>query len=341
MAGTEELAESKKPIILAVVVSGLLGRAQDRQEDSLQINPTIQRSPLQTWNLLSRRIQGTVRIFTCTDAPLPYSKIIAGRWVFESHSQFARLRTCLQFIEPDLTQPRHTSYLRLRPDSLVLGGLPSFVLRRPEPDAVYARWRYYSYSHVRGQLRDSMECGTCDQWCECAQRKYGQVLFHTNGSDCGVPTDRTFFFGRNALQQVIRALRNYSVPDNHPARSPEIQSDHCVHIGRMVETGFGRVLEDEGLRLLSLPFRHALQRELQLDTPSWRSVACMLAWGDKPISCNEPCYDPSWRDNRTSVGFMTGQWRGCNPVNKRDELFVNKPRIAVDKPRLPVRPPWR
>ena len=173
----------------------------------------------------------------------------------------------------------------------------------------------------------------------------GQVLFHTNGSDCGVPTDRTFFFGRNALQQVIRALRNYSAPDNHPARSPEIQNDHCVHIGRMVETGFGRVLEDEGLRLLSLPFRHALQRELQLDTPSWRSVACMLAWGDKPISCNEPCYGPSWRDNRTSVGFMTGQWRGCNPVNKRDELSVNKPRIPVDKPRLPVGPrlqaPWR
>ena len=313
-----ELVERKQPIALALVVSGLLRRHSPRHgSDSFQMNPILQSSPIQTWSLLSQRTQGVVRIFTCTDAPLAPSEHVAGRWVFESHSQFARLLTCLQFIEPNLAQPRHTSYLRLRPDSLVLGGLPPFVLNRPHPDAVYARWRYYDHSHVRGQLRDSMECGACDQWCECAQRKYGQVLFHTNGSDCGVPTDRTFFFGRSALQSVIRALRNYSKPDGHPARSPELQSDHCVNVGRMVETGFGRVLEDEGLRLLSLPFRHALQRELQLNTPKWKSVTCMLAWGENPISCDQPCNDLG--SNRTrvrAVGFMKAQWQGCNPVNK-------------------------
>ena len=116
------------------------------------MNPILQSSPIQTWSLLSQRTQGVVRIFTCTDAPLAPSEHVAGRWVFESHSQFARLLTCLQFIEPNLAQPRHTSYLRLRPDSLVLGGLPPFVLNRPHPDAVYARWRYYDHSHVRGSF---------------------------------------------------------------------------------------------------------------------------------------------------------------------------------------------
>ena len=324
--------ERKPHHVLAVLVCGTVGRA-GKHEDPLQVNPALQRSPMQTWHSLARNTRGSVRIFSCTNAPLAglLPVALAGQWVFESQSQFARLLTCLQHVEPDLARPRHTAYLRLRPDSLVLGELPTPLLREPAQDAVYARWRYYDNAHVRGQLRDAMDCGTCDQWCECAQRKYGQVLFKTNRSDCGTLTDRVFLFGGGALPPLLRALRNYSNPDaDHPSRSPLLQSDRCVQAGRMVETGFGRVLEDEGLRLLPLPFRHVLSRELQPDTPSWESKACMLAWGDEPVRCDQPCHDPSWRGNRTHVGpgpFLAScPWRGCNPTNKPQ--IVKKPPIV-------------
>ena len=256
--------------LLAVVASG---QARDYHVS----NPVVGHTPVQSWPLLAplnHHHGRALRIFACTDAPLPPGPVpLAGQWVFDSPSQFSRLLACLELVEPDLARPRHSAYLRLRPDSLVLGRLPPSLLREPEPDAVYVRWRVYSNAHVKQtQLRDSMECGMCDQWCECAQRKYGQVLFHTNGS-CGVPTDKVFLFGPNALLPMARALRNYSLPDaSHPARSPETHSDHCVDAGRMVETGFGRVLEDEGLRLLPLPLRITLNRELQSDVPSWRSA---------------------------------------------------------------------
>ena len=221
--------------VLAVVVSGTVSRHVSRHEDPLEVNPALQRSPMQTWHSLSRNTRGSVRIFSCTNAPLAglLPVALAGQWVFESQSQFARLLTCLQFVEPDLARPRHTAYLRLRPDSLVLSELPTALLQEPAQDAVYARWRYYDIAHVRGQLRDAMNCGVCDKGCECAQRKCGQVLFKTNNhSDCGTPTDRVFLFGGGALPPLLRALRNYSNPDtDHPSRSPLLhETGRCVYI---------------------------------------------------------------------------------------------------------------
>ena len=302
------------PPPLALVVSGTLTRAH-RHENPLEVNPVLGRSPAQSWGALG------ARVYLCTDGPLlghaPVA--LAGQWAFASQGQFARLLACLRRVEPNPFRPRHSAYLRLRPDSLLLGALPADLLRRPlAPDVVYARWRVYAHGHVRNQVRDAMECGVCDQWCECAQRKYGQVLFKTNGSDCGVPTDRVFLFGSGALPSVVRALRNYSHPEaDHPLRSPLLQPHRCAEAGRMIEVGFGRVLEEVGLRLLPLPLRHVLAHELQPDTPSWASKACMLSWGVAPIRCSRPCRDPTGTGRNNSwMGPLVGTWRGCNPVNK-------------------------
>ena len=302
---------------LALVVSGTRTRTH-RHEHPLEVNPVLGRSPAQSWGAVTT---SHARVYLCTDAPLrgraPVA--LAGRWVFASQGQFARLLACLRRVEPNPFRPRHSAYLRLRPDSLLLGALPADLLRRPlAPDVVYARWRVYDYGHVRNQVRDAMECGVCDQWCECAQRKYGQVLFKTNGSDCGVPTDRVFLFGSGALPSVVRALRNYSHPEaDHPLRSPLSQPHRCVQAGRMIEVGFGRVLEDAGLRLLPLRLRHVLAHELQPDTPRWASKACMLDWGVAPVGCGRPCRDPTGSLNRSRPGLLAGAWRGCNPVDRQ------------------------
>ena len=297
---------------LALVVSGTLTRTH-RHEHPLEVNPVLGRSPAQSWDAFG------ARLYLCTDAPLrgraPVA--LAGQWVFASQGQFARLLACLRRVEPNPFRPRHSAYLRLRPDSLLLGALPADLLLRPlAPDVVYARWRVYNYGHVRNQIRDAMECGVCDQWCECAQRKYSQVLFKSNGSDCGVPTDRVFLFGNGALPPLLRALRNYSNPDaDHPLRSPLSQPHRCAEAGRMIEVGFGRALEDVGLWLLPLPLRHVLAHELQPDTPSWASKACMLSWSAAPVGCSRPCHDTGTL-NRSHPGLLTGAWRGCNPVNR-------------------------
>ena len=296
---------------LALVVSGTITRTQ-RHEDPLEVNPVLGRSPAQSWGALG------ASVYLCTDAPLlgraPVA--LAGQWGFASENQFARLLACLRRVEPNPFRPRHSAYLRLRPDSLLLGALPA-DLRPLAPDVVYARWRIYDYGHVRAQVRDAMECGVCDQWCECAQRKYSQVLFKSNGSDCGVPTDRVFLFGSGALPPLLRALRNYSNPGfDHPLRSPSSQPHRCAQAGRMVEVGFGRALEDVGLRLLPLPLRHVLAHELQPDTPSWASKACMLDWGAAPVGCSRPCRGPMGALNHSKLGLLAGEWRGCNPVNR-------------------------
>ena len=302
-----------QPRQLALVVSGTLTRTH-RHEHPLEINPVFGKSPAQSWRAM------TARIYLCTDAPLlgraPVA--LAGQWVYESKNQFVRLLDCLRRVEPDAFRPMHSAYLRLRPDSLLLGALPADLLQRPlAPDVVYARWRVYDYGRVRAQFRDAMECGACDQWCECAQRKYGQVLFKSNGSDCGVPTDRVFLFGSDALPLLLRALRSYNNPSlDHPLRSPLSQPHRCAEAGRMIEVGFGRALEDARLRLRPLPLRHVLAHELQPDTPSWASKACMLDWGAMPIGCSRPCHDPTWKRNRSRLGVLAGAWRGCNPVNR-------------------------
>lgn len=297
---------------LALVVSGTLTRTY-RHEHPLKVNSVLGKSPAQSWSAIG------ARVYLCTDAPLPgHAPVaLAGQWVFASQGQFARLRTCLLLVEPDSFRPMHSAYLRLRPDSLVLGALPVDLLRPLSPNVVYVRWRIYDHGHVRAQVRDAMECGVCDQWCECAQRKYGQVLFKSNGSDCGVPTDRVFLFGSGALPPLLRALHNYSNPDaDHPLRSPSSQPHRCAVAGRMIEVGFGRALEDVGLRLLPLSLRHVLAHELQPDTPSWASKACMLDWDAAPMGCSRPCHGSMRTPTRSQLGLLTGEWRGCNPVNR-------------------------
>jgi hypothetical protein len=311
---------------LALVVSGTLTRTY-RHEDPLKVNSVLGKSPAQSWSAID------ARVYLCTDAPLRGRSPIAlaGQWVVTSDNQFERLLVCLRLVEPDAFRPMHSSYLRLRPDSLLLGTLPTNLLLRPlAPDVVYARWRIYSYGHVRAQVRDAMECGACDQWCECAQRKYGQVLFKPNGSDCGVPTDRVFLFGSRALPPLLRALRNYSNPDfDHPLRSPFSQPHRCAEAGRMIEVGFGRALEDVGLRLRPLSLRHVLAHELQPDTPSWASKACMLSWSDAPVGCGRPCRGHTAETlNRSQPGVLTGAWRGCNPVDRP----AGGPRLARAAP---------
>ena len=54
MAGTEELAESKKPIILAVVVSGLLGRARRTGKKIFSDKPNHSAEPLTGVEQLSK-----------------------------------------------------------------------------------------------------------------------------------------------------------------------------------------------------------------------------------------------------------------------------------------------
>ena len=190
-----------------------------------------------------------------------------------------------------------------------MGRLPHDLLNHPNPRSVYVRWRMYHPDHVRKQTRDSMECGSCEQWCECAQRKYGQVLFKASG-DCGTPTDKVFYFGNYSIAAMIRSLNDYRDPSGHPSRNAAYDKNHCVVAGRMVESGLGRVFEDHDLVLRPLSLRHALQRDIQLTTPSWASVSCMRTWSSDTVSCSRPCMPR----NATS-GLLRGRWNGCNPVN--------------------------
>ena len=298
---------------VAVLVSGLVGRSErDRQFDIFGVNPVLGHSPIQSWRMwLGKEAQ----IYTCTDLPLPPTRVLAGQFVFESASQFDRLRQCIERVEPDVLHARYTAYLRLRPDSMLLGPLPRNLLDRPDPHSVYVRWRMYNPAHAMNQDRDSMECGSCEQWCECAQRKYGQVLFKATG-DCGTPTDKIFYFGNGALPAMMSSLENYSVPSGHSARSPTEDAGHCVVAGRMVESGLGRVFEDHGLLLQPLPLRHALQRDLQPTTPQWASVSCVLTWTSARVPCTGPCTPANATAWRRPLA-LRGPWAGCNPVDRQ------------------------
>ena len=109
---------------MAVIVSGLMGReGQDRQHDFLKPNPVLSLSPLQSWRVV---LGWSVRVFACVNQPLraPLGLDLSGLLIFESASQFDRLLRCISWVEPDLDRPRHSHYLRLRPDSLLLGGPP-------------------------------------------------------------------------------------------------------------------------------------------------------------------------------------------------------------------------
>ena len=294
-----------------MLVSGLVGRSmRDRQTTIFDVNPVLEYSPIQSWRIW---LGIETSIYTCTDKPLPPTSALSGQFVFESESQFDRLHKCIKRVEPDVKHTKYASYLRIRPDSILMGRLPHDILNHPDPRSVYVRWRMYNPDHVKKQNRDSMECGSCEQWCECAQRKHGQVLFKASG-DCGTPTDKVFYFGNHSITSVMHSLADYRYPLGHPSRNDTENKDHCVVAGRMVESGLGRVFENHGLALKPLPLRHALQRDLQLTTPSWASVSCMRTWSSETVPCTSPCMPLNATKWRNPLA-LRGQWNGCNAVN--------------------------
>lgn len=116
-----------------------------------------------------------------------------------------------------------------------------------------------------------------------------------------------------------------------------LRASHSQDAGRMVETGWGNVLADQGLSLRSLPFRTVLSREMQPDTPGWASMACMLTWGKGTVPCNQSCVDQrspllhATQSRRASIS-LPGQGPcvkvlrgtttlGCNPIDKTWKYF--------------------
>ena len=305
---------------VAVVVSGarLLPRP----------NPVIGMTAAATWahHLQTRpgqtdRNAKVVSFFLCVAAP-PDPLMMqpvrwSGSWTFRAQSQFERLLKCLQLIESDWPR-HHSAFLRLRPDALVFGPLPSPLL--PDQHAFYGK--YYHWSHrVESVTRDEVDCGMCDQDCNCFQRKYGQVLYSFTRKNCAVVTDRVFLFGRAALPRMLTVLSNLSNTTEHPMRSRELMPHLCIDAGVMVETGFSRLLEVQRLDVLPLRFRTVLERSLQPDTPGWASVACIFTWGDDPVPCNAPCGNGStWLAARGLPIFPTLRGRkdaGCNAISRR------------------------
>lgn len=271
------------PRNLAIVASGEL------RGSLLAPNPVVGLSPLDLFRRL-QRIQKprawTTRIFACVDRPLNASELmIAGAWSFAAVSQFDRLEKCLQHVGS-----HHHAYLRVRPDLLVLGALPSPLLLR-DGSILYAKYRnYYSQHITSGITRDEVVCGACEQSCECATRKYGS-RFHFLGH-CGVISDSVFLFGRKLLptmRNVLRAYSTASLDETKAPRAPFDQPEHCAAAGNMVELGFQRLLDDANVTFRPLSLRTALTREMQPRTPSYRSVACILSWGAAPVPCSDAC----------------------------------------------------
>ena len=297
---------------LAVVVSGTYVEAG-------RANPVIHRSPASTWRLLLTGNHGRRSLFSCTAQPMVLDVVdFTQQWVFNASSQFARLRQCLLHIERRYPS-KHDAFLRLRPDALVLGPLPQPLL--PEPDALYGKIFYSSVSHVR-LTRDQVDCGMCDQHCECLQRKYGQVLFHFARPGCHLLTDKVFLFGRTVLDRMLAVLANFSEPVYTHAMRAKFLPNACIDAGVMVETGFSRLLELHNVTVRPLGFRTVLERALQPTTPGWSSVACMFTWNHtRAPACNQPCGNASdWLSER---GLPTYPWlrepaasRGCNAVSR-------------------------
>ena len=111
---------------LAVLICGTFNtnlsapQYEFKRDNPFDVNQVLGRSPLETWARL-KRTPGIVHMFSCTDKPIQSASFPwSGQWTFSSESQFERIYHCLKRIEPDLTKPRHSAYLRLRPDAVVL-----------------------------------------------------------------------------------------------------------------------------------------------------------------------------------------------------------------------------
>ena len=298
-------------LALAVVICG-------QRRNASRTNSMLQQSPAETWLRLRQSSVADVKLFSCTDEPLQDVRVpFSGQWVFPSISQFARLHVCLLRVEgahPGV----HDAFLRLRPDALVLGPLPDPLL--PDPLAFYGKY-YHKSIGFANLTRDDVDCGICEQHCECLQRKFGQNLFRFSRQDCAIVTDKVFLFGRKRLFAMLAVLHNFSEPSpSHPMRSPRTLPGLCVDVGRMVEVGFSRLIEMEQMPVRPLRFRTVLDNNLQRNTPGWASVACMMTWGAEPVSCRSPCGNASsWLAARGSATYPTLKGphnAGCNSVSR-------------------------
>lgn len=282
-------------------------------------NDVIGASPAETWSILHDRSKA--RFFACMDRPIE-APLLTQQWAFDAPSQFARLRDCLLRVESSFPR-QHRAFLRIRPDFLAFAPFR----QRIEANAFLGKYYYYPGYLGRGTailFRDQVSCGMCDKMCECAQRKYGQILYKFASDTCRWPivTDQVFAFGREVLPRMLAVLRNFSDPaSTHPARSPSSEH-HCIRAGRMVETGFSRLLEDHAISVGPLSLRGVLERALRADTPGWASVACMLTWANTTSAprCSDDCgHTRGWLYHRGFDTFPTLQrvgGRGCNLLDR-------------------------
>lgn len=291
---------------VAVVVSGKI--------TAPQLNPVLGLTPDNSWlnNLIKRRNSDVhlLRFFLCTAERVAPPPMVhwSGSWSFASVSQFDRLLRCLQLVEEHWPK-RHSAFLRLRPDALVLGPLPTPLL--PSTVALYGHVYVAKPSTLLRMTRDQMYCGFCDRQCFCEQRKYGQVLWHSPVPHCSVITDQVFLFSRRVLAAVLRALSNYTNADDmlHPARVADARGPYCLRAGRMVEVGWSRLVEGEGIPVAPLRLRTLLDRHLQPGSPLWTSRNCILSWDDsKPLPCNGPCVSHEYmeRHGGNTTQFVPG-----------------------------------
>ena len=175
--------------VLPVLIAG-----QERGLSNSQ-NEVIRASPAETWSMINAGgdvvQRPKARFFACADRPIE-APILTQQWVFNASSQFARLHECLLRIEAAFPSQHH-AFLRIRPDFLVLAPLRQTI----EVNAFLGKYYYYpGYLGAATSLltRDQVSCGMCDNMCECAQRKYGQILYTFESDKCRWPivTDQVF-----------------------------------------------------------------------------------------------------------------------------------------------------
>ena len=200
----------------------------------------------------------------------------------------ARLSICFEHLEAKWPGS-HDAFLRLRPDSLVLGPLPTPLLPIP------ALFGHVYHSRSSKLLhRDQIHCGQCENFCKCEQNKWGQILWHARADHCAVLTDQVFLFPAMLLPPVRWVLGNYSSSATnefgHFARQRIVAGGpFCLDAGRMAEIGWSRLLEFTGIPVAPLSFRSVLSRMLQPNTSRRHSVECMLTWGSSAPSCTDRC----------------------------------------------------
>ena len=282
---------------LAVLVSG--------RSVPLESNQIIGRTVASTWwhhlHLNRPSSVRTVRFFLCVAEQAPQLAFEdvqwSGNWTFASPSQFGRLLECLRLVE-EIWPQRHTAFLRLRPDSIVLGPLPDPLL--PTRVALYGQVYLAKVGFKEANLlRDEVHCGMCERRCLCESRKYGTVNVRHAADHCAVITDQVFMFPRRVLAGVRRVLANYT--DSGPGhfarqRYPPVERGFCIDEGHAVEVGWSRLLEVQGhIPVVPLRLRTTLNRHLQLTKPVWTSHQCIATWSsEQAMSCGGACVPASF-----------------------------------------------